>query len=213
MLKVLRVNQNYFTTMDTIVVIINNPYRRLASNFSSQYHPRIKQGCENKGIDHQWRRLLTVKQIPLLSIIGNVQRTVWRIWKLLLGYQGLINSWMELGKVMTHSFELSLDSNISHQLFSFTLHPLFPTILKSISKISQLNDVRKFWVNISLILKKGELRIGVYGIWQKCNHLCLQSYHDQAQTCFRSKEARTLYFSVHRKFTRDAGWQHNTRCV
>ena len=62
----------------------------------------------------------------------------------MLGYQGLINSWMEWGKVMTHSLELSLDSNISHQLFSFTLHPLFPTILESISKISQLNDLRKF---------------------------------------------------------------------
>ena len=35
------------------------------------------------------KKFLIVKQILLVSILGNVQRTVWRIWILMLGCKGL----------------------------------------------------------------------------------------------------------------------------
>ena len=42
-----------------------------------------------KGNDHQLKRLLIVKQILLVSTLGNVQRAVWRIYALMLGCKGL----------------------------------------------------------------------------------------------------------------------------
>ena len=42
-----------------------------------------------KGNDHQLKRLLIVKQILLVSTLGNVKRTVWRIYTLMLGCKGL----------------------------------------------------------------------------------------------------------------------------
>ena len=42
-----------------------------------------------KGNDRQLKRLLIVKQILLVSTLGNVKRTVWRIYTLMLGYKGL----------------------------------------------------------------------------------------------------------------------------
>ena len=42
-----------------------------------------------KGNDHQLKRLLIVKQILLVSTLGNVKRTVWRIYALMLGCKGL----------------------------------------------------------------------------------------------------------------------------
>ena len=39
--------------------------------------------------DHQLRKLLIVTQILLVSTLVNVQRAVWRIWILMLGYKGL----------------------------------------------------------------------------------------------------------------------------
>ena len=42
-----------------------------------------------KGNDRQLKRLLIVKQILLVSTLGNVKRTVWRIYTLMLGCKGL----------------------------------------------------------------------------------------------------------------------------
>ena len=42
-----------------------------------------------KGNDHQLKRLLIVKQILLVSTLGNLQRAVWRIYALMLGCKGL----------------------------------------------------------------------------------------------------------------------------
>ena len=44
----------------------------------------------NQGNDHQLEKLLIVKQIPLVSAFGIVQRTVWRMCILMLGCKGLI---------------------------------------------------------------------------------------------------------------------------
>ena len=38
-----------------------------------------------KGNDHQFKKLLNVTQILLVSNIGNVKRTVWRMGMLMLG--------------------------------------------------------------------------------------------------------------------------------
>ena len=35
------------------------------------------------------KKFLIVKQILLVSTLGNVQRTLWRIWILMLGCKGL----------------------------------------------------------------------------------------------------------------------------
>ena len=43
----------------------------------------------NKGNDHQLKKLLTVKQILLVSTMGDVWRTVWRICIMMLGCKGL----------------------------------------------------------------------------------------------------------------------------
>ena len=50
-----------------------NPQEWLASNFSLPYHPWIKhEGHESKGSDHQLKKLLIVRQILLVSTLGNV---------------------------------------------------------------------------------------------------------------------------------------------
>ena len=58
-------------------------------NYLSQSkHPLIKfKGHEKIANDHHLRRLLIVKQILLVSSIRNVQRTVWRICILMLGFK------------------------------------------------------------------------------------------------------------------------------
>ena len=58
-------------------------------NYLSQSkHPLIKfKGHEKIGNDHHLRRLSIVKQILLVSSIRNVQRTVWRICILMLGFK------------------------------------------------------------------------------------------------------------------------------
>ena len=43
----------------------------------------------NKGNDHQLKKLLIFKQILLVSTLGNVKRTVWRICLLMLGCKRL----------------------------------------------------------------------------------------------------------------------------
>ena len=43
----------------------------------------------NKGNDHQLKKLLTVKQILLVSTMGDVWRTVWRICIMMLGCKRL----------------------------------------------------------------------------------------------------------------------------
>ena len=47
------------------------------------------KGHEKIGNDHHLRRLSIVKQILLVSSIRNVQRTVWKICILKLGFKGL----------------------------------------------------------------------------------------------------------------------------
>ena len=58
-------------------------------NYLSQSkHPLIKfKGHEKIGNDHHLRRLSIVKQILLVSSIRNVQRTVWKICILKLGFK------------------------------------------------------------------------------------------------------------------------------
>ena len=50
-----------------------------------QYYPWIKQSYENKGNDHQLKKLLIVIQTLLVSVLGNVYKTVWRICILMSG--------------------------------------------------------------------------------------------------------------------------------
>ena len=67
----------------------SNPKSKKASNFSSQYHHWItRSDHENKGNNHQLKKLLILKQILLTSILGNVRRTVWRICILMLAFKG-----------------------------------------------------------------------------------------------------------------------------
>ena len=48
-------------------------YIFLAFDFSLQCDPWITdQGCENKGNDHQQKKLLIVQQILLVNTLGNV---------------------------------------------------------------------------------------------------------------------------------------------
>ena len=44
---------------------------------------------ENKGNDHQQKNLLIVEEISLVGTLGNVSRTVWRIYILMIGCKGL----------------------------------------------------------------------------------------------------------------------------
>ena len=60
--------------------------------FSLQYYPWIKDDShENRGNDHQLRKLLIFQQILLLNIIGNVWRTIRRICVLILRGKKLAN--------------------------------------------------------------------------------------------------------------------------
>ena len=64
-----------------------------AFHFSLQYHHWIKSlSHRNKGNDHLFKKFLTVKQILLVSSIGVVKRTVWRIQVLIIGAKEL---WLE----------------------------------------------------------------------------------------------------------------------
>ena len=67
------------------------PKRRLASNFSRQYHPEFTHyGHKNKGNDQRLKNLLIVTQI-LLSCQHrrNVYRAVWRKCILMSRCKGL----------------------------------------------------------------------------------------------------------------------------
>ena len=44
------------------------------------------------------KKVLIVKQILLLSTIGNVWRTMWRICKLILGFKGLMKVSLRKGE-------------------------------------------------------------------------------------------------------------------
>ena len=69
------------------------PLEWLVSNFSLQYRPWIKhEGHENKGKDHQLKKLLIVWQNLLVSTFGNVYRTVWRKCILMLGFKKVKSS-------------------------------------------------------------------------------------------------------------------------
>ena len=77
---------------------------------SIQFHLKIKspinqtQCNKNKGNDHQLKKFTMFKQILLVSTLVNVQRTVWRIWTLMLGF---ING----------------DLTINHKLWPNLMHP------------------------------------------------------------------------------------------
>ena len=58
-----------------------SPYNNIAVSLISDH--------ENKGNDHQLKKLLIVKQILLVSTLGNVKITVWRINILILGSKEL----------------------------------------------------------------------------------------------------------------------------
>ena len=92
-----------------------NPRERLVSNFSLQEHAWIKyKGKEKKGNDHQFKKLLILKQILPVDTIGNVKRTVRRIWILMLGCR-----------------ELSIVSTI---WFSFNFHTILDLFMSTIRK-------------------------------------------------------------------------------
>ena len=70
------------------------PLEWLASKFSLQYHPWITYlGHENNGNDQKLQKLLIVQLILHVSTSGNVKRTVWRIWILMLGCKVMLNLW------------------------------------------------------------------------------------------------------------------------
>ena len=53
--------------------MMNNEHIFITSYFSLPYHQGINiQGCKNEGNDHQLKMFLIVKQILLLSTMGNV---------------------------------------------------------------------------------------------------------------------------------------------
>ena len=63
-----------------------DPEEWLTSSFSLQYYGWIKhKAYESKGYDHQIKKALINKQIILISTLGNVYRTLWRIGMLILG--------------------------------------------------------------------------------------------------------------------------------
>ena len=82
-------NHSIFCSFETLFLITLwlclVPWLWLACNFSLQYHPWITlEGHENKGNDHQLKKLLIVTQILNISTLGNIKRTVWRICILML---------------------------------------------------------------------------------------------------------------------------------
>ena len=79
---------------------------------SIQFHLKIslinQTKCnKNKGNDHQLKKFTMFKQILLVSSLVNVQRTVWRIWTLMLGCNGFISG----------------DIAINHKLWPNLIHP------------------------------------------------------------------------------------------
>ena len=57
-----------------------NSWKWLESNFSLHHHSWINfKGHESNGSDHQFRKLLIVKQILLIFTLESIERTVWRI--------------------------------------------------------------------------------------------------------------------------------------
>ena len=81
----------FFAFVHQVLVSVKKKW--LASNFSQQSIPWIiLGGHENKGIDHQIKKLLIVKQILFVSMLRNVQR----ICVLMLGNKGLIFGRMKL---------------------------------------------------------------------------------------------------------------------
>ena len=68
--------------------------------FSLQYHPWINHwGHEKEGNDHGLRKLVGIQQILLISTRENLQRTVWKIWPLILGLKALGKKTNQCGKV------------------------------------------------------------------------------------------------------------------
>ena len=62
-----------------------NPLEWQTNNFSLQFHFWIKYNDhENKERDHQLKKFLVVEHIILVSTIGNIKRTVYRIWIIIL---------------------------------------------------------------------------------------------------------------------------------
>ena len=75
-----------------------------ASIFSLQYDLWNKHEIrENRGDDHWLKQLLVVQQILLVSLFGNVWRTVWRISILMLGCKGLNHSHPNISMNILHT--------------------------------------------------------------------------------------------------------------
>ena len=73
-----------------VVALLSLAPLQLVFNLLLQYHPWIPHsGHKKKGNDHRRKKLLIVKQIPLVSILGNVWRILWKIW-ILLGWKRFI---------------------------------------------------------------------------------------------------------------------------
>ena len=81
----------------------------LASNFSSQYQPWIKcLGYENKGNDHQLKKVLIVKQILLACTINKKCKEIW--CKGLNFFCGVALIWIQL--LSAHSDHFSLETGM-----------------------------------------------------------------------------------------------------
>ena len=60
--------------------------RETSVKFLLTMSPRIThEGHENKGNDHLQNKLLIVAEFLLISTLGNILRTAWRIYILMLG--------------------------------------------------------------------------------------------------------------------------------
>ena len=81
----------------------------LASNFPSLYHPGLSQTLRSRE-ERKWsptKQALIVKQIHLLSTLGNVSRTVWRICILMHERKGLI-------KICTNTAKLNIKNRLKY---------------------------------------------------------------------------------------------------
>ena len=100
----------------------------------TQFLPWIRwKECENEGKDQQFKKLLIVKQIFLVSIIRCVTRTVWWIWILMFECNGLngdlsifFSSMLVLQVLLRVSWNLSLVVYISLSLMSLVATLLLP---------------------------------------------------------------------------------------
>ena len=78
-------NLIFYLSSALFLSFLSLPSYNLKWIFSSFSYNITPESQDLKEHDHQLRKLLIVKQILLLSTIGNVKRSVWRICILMLG--------------------------------------------------------------------------------------------------------------------------------